>query len=240
MAVQLVDPAQLLPVEAGRDARWDRLRLGLLGCWLVLFAGVWLLGEHAVPVSRLDAVVSSGQVSTVRVSRPIPGSWQSADHVQSAHWTEGLHRYVASVRQVTRGDRPTGSSPYPVIRQPLGDRLIHEAPGSLVVRVLPTTDALDPTEMLGRRVPSWVSWARIALYVGGLVLLVNGPEPWRARRWAWFWLMSLFGLQTLGVLAFLALSGPTPLMSPPRPGRRPLRSGWAFVIALLCAGLGGS
>ena len=236
--------AQLLAADAlsplpvlGRDARWDRVRLGLLGSWLLLFAGVLLLGEHVVGLSRLDAAVSDGRVSEVRVSPGLP-SHSHGSTLQTAHWQEGLHRYVVTVRVVRGPGRPPGAS-YPVVRAGLTERLRSESAGG-GVRVRSGAESFAAAEMLGRQVPGWVGQLRLALYAGTLVLLGYGPQPWRARRWAWLWLMSLFGLQTLGVLAFLALSGPTPLLAPPKPGRSRLGGGWAFVLALLCSGLGGT
>lgn len=60
-------------------------------------------------------------------------------------------------------------------------------------------------------------------------LLVSGPEPYRATRWAWFWLSA----PPMGLLAFVVLSGPTPGLGVRRPVDRRLRGGWAFVLGLL-------
>jgi hypothetical protein len=239
MAHQVLEQAPPWRPARGRDERVDRVRLGLLACWALTLAGVLLLGEHVVPLTRLDAAVSSGRVSEVHVS---PGLSRGSTGylLQTARWREGTHRYAVTVRAVAGPGRPAGGSSA-VVHRDLAGRLRAESRPGADLRVLRDREqGVAPTEMLGRFVPGWVEWVRLTLYLGALALLVQGPEPWRARRWAWFWLMSLFGLQTLGVLAFLALSGPTPLVAHPRPGRRRFRSGWAFLVALALAGLGGS
>lgn len=89
---------------------------------------------------------------------------------------------------------------------------------------LPATEAT----LVGWHVPSALAWPLILLAVGSVVVLVAGPGPWRATRWAWFWLMSL----PVGSFAFLLLSGPTPGLPRPRDPRRRLIGGWAFLLAL--------
>jgi hypothetical protein len=90
----------------------------------------------------------------------------------------------------------------------------------------------------GKQVPPWLGLTALASTFAALACLIRGPEPWRATRWAWFWLMG----NPFGLLAFLLLSGPTPGLRAPRTSRR-LRGGWALVIssailtALLSAGL---
>jgi hypothetical protein len=224
-----------MPPGRAHQAWPERVRVGLLVAWLVLLAAVWTLGEREVSLSDLDAAVSSGEVHTVGLS---PGLRGSGETQQQAHWREGWRRYVVRVRVVIP-DRKHGSgfaSPR-VVHENLGSRLRSLDPDVRAVRV---TDRYPDASMLGRRVPQWVNFVRGVLGLGALGLLFGGPEPWRASRFAWFWLMTVFGLQTLGVLAFLALSGPTPLIGMPRPGARRLMGGWAFVIAVLLSGLGTS
>ena len=91
----------------------------------------------------------------------------------------------------------------------------------------------------GLDVPLWVGWVAFATTLGFLVHLVDGPRPWRATRWAWFWLAS----NPLGILAYLLLASPTPGLHQPRAQHRMLTGGWAFLIgsamttALVTAGL---
>jgi hypothetical protein len=66
--------------------------------------------------------------------------------------------------------------------------------------------------------------------LSAFVLLVVGPQPWRATRWAWFWL--LWTAPPLGILAFLLLGGSTRLWPPARAEAR-LTGGWAFLLTIL-------
>jgi hypothetical protein len=216
-----------MPPPASPRAPWpDRVRVSLLVAWLVLLVGVWGAGEREVPVQDLDAAVSAGAVQTVEVS---PGLRGTGRVQQQAHWRQGWRRYVVRVEQVHRGSGSRGA------QEDLASRVRSVSPDVRVVRV---PDRFSDASVLGRRVPQWVNELRLVLglLAGGLLLF--GPEPWRANRYAWFWLMTVFGLQTLGVLAFLALSGPTPLVPRPAPGARKLEGGWAFVIAVVLSGLG--
>ena len=81
--------------------------------------------------------------------------------------------------------------------------------------------------------PQWVNHVRLVLGLGALVLLVGGRHPWRATRWAWFWLVVLTGVPTYAIVAYLLLSGRTPLVPAPRRGARRLTGGWAFLLGVL-------
>jgi hypothetical protein len=96
-----------------------------------------------------------------------------------------------------------------------------------VRRPRPSSDA----DLHGWRVPVWWGFAVIGLALATLALLVNGPQPWRGTRWAWFWLMAL--ASPLGVAAFLLLAAPTPLLGAPRADARRLTGGWAFLLGVV-------
>ncbi len=85
------------------------------------------------------------------------------------------------------------------------------------------------TEIAGREFTG--AWSALVLVcgVGQLMLLVAGPRPWRATRWAWFWVG--FTWMPVGGIAYLLLSGAT-VQRAPRPGGRVLTGGWAFLLAL--------
>lgn len=71
----------------------------------------------------------------------------------------------------------------------------------------------------------------LVAWLATLWLVVRGPEPYRATRWAWFWLLAP-GLGPLGPLACVVLSGPTPGLGVVRPAGRRLRGGWALLVSL--------
>ena len=85
--------------------------------------------------------------------------------------------------------------------------------------------------ILGWDVPSWLVWFVLAGMAVTLWLIVNGPEPWRATRWAWAW--ALFFTGPVGAGAFAVLAGPTPGLPGPKDANRRLSGGWAFLLLLL-------
>jgi hypothetical protein len=69
-----------------------------------------------------------------------------------------------------------------------------------------------------------------------VAFLINGPEPWRATRWAWFWTIAN-PLGVIGCLAFLLLSGPIPMLPASKIDARRLHGGWAFIIVMAATGI---
>jgi hypothetical protein len=81
---------------------------------------------------------------------------------------------------------------------------------------------------MGWGVPWHVVLLGTASWLAVLLLIVGGPEPWRATRWAWGWAWLLAG--PLGSVAYLLLGGPTGFLRPQH-GHRRLTGGWAFLLA---------
>lgn len=211
--------------------RWHRLRLLLLVGWLLLAAAAVGLGERTSSFHQLEAGVASGDVREVSL---VGDTLSPASHGFSTvevHWRDGLVRHVATViaaqpRRAAPGRNFRGDATE-VVTGNVGDRLRASQPG---LRVESREGYPSGTTYLGLRLPSWVTWTAFGLGLATFCLLIGGPEPWRATRWAWFWLLgSVF---PLGMIAFLLLSGPTPL-PPPRNPRRRLTGGWAFLLALV-------
>lgn len=210
---------------------WRRMRLALLLGWIVLLGAGVFVGERPSSLDQLEGDVASGRVHEVRVLGGMkPGS--TGFSTVEVHWRSGLFGYTATVIQAQpRGRAPAairhGSTP--VLSQEVGALLSADQPGLRVIRdgELGGGDA----SFYGWRFPSWVGWSSLVLGLTSFVLLVTGPQPWRATRWAWFWLMGAF--PPLGVLAFLLLSGPTPLLPAPRSTARRLTGGWAFLLAVV-------
>jgi hypothetical protein len=90
----------------------------------------------------------------------------------------------------------------------------------------PTTD--HAFTFMGWGVPWQVGLLGVASWLAVLLLIVGGPEPWRATRWAWGWAWLLTG--PLGSVAYLLLGGPIGVARP-RTGHRRLTGGWAFLLA---------
>ena len=74
--------------------------------------------------------------------------------------------------------------------------------------------------------PLW--WLCLVAGVAVLVLIVSGPVPWRATRWAWFWMLAL--AFPFGLIAYVLLGGPLGRMRP-ADGARRMTGGWAFLVA---------
>lgn len=85
----------------------------------------------------------------------------------------------------------------------------------------------------GYLLPDWLAVLFGAGFFTTLLLVTAGPQPWRATRWAWFWLLTV----PFGALAFAVFSGPTPGVRPPREGIRRLTGGWAFLLSGLLTAL---
>lgn len=94
------------------------------------------------------------------------------------------------------------------------------------------------SEAFGWRLPHWAGLVALLVWLGTFIALVIGPPPWRANRWAWFWLLLL--VSPVGLVAFLVLGGPTGLLPPTPPGRGCVAGGascspWPSVRCSACS-----
>ncbi|HEY0952453.1 hypothetical protein [Nocardioides sp.] len=224
-AVTAVGRSRARPVGwwAARVAGW-----GLLGACLLLAAVAVAGGERTASYDSLRTAVRSGDIEHVVVSSGSSGDFRG--HVTvDVHWHTATGWRVAQVveQHPLRRDRLNG---LPVVYDVVQD-LRGLDPGLEVERRPHWRELGASIEVLGWRLVGWCALVVAVVWVGTLMLIVGGPPPWRATRWAWFWLLLLAA--PVGVVAFLLLGGPCGLL-PPAPGRRPgLRGGAAFVLALL-------
>ncbi len=204
---------------------WDGPRLLLAVVWLVLLLSALVLHERSTSLSRLYDDVRSGQVDDVQVVGGLSAFGEQRGTgfaVLEAHWSVGHRRYVVEVTEVA--GQPDSTVP--------GVRTDDDV-AAVLQRLDPTLQVQRQAyrsgwsaTLYGTRLPGYVVPVLVAAGLATLLVLMNAPEPWRATRWAWFWLLPVPG----GVLAFLLLSGPTPLVpAPADPGRR-LTGGWAFLL----------
>jgi hypothetical protein len=201
------------------------LRVALAVGWLVLALTTVLVGQRPASLEDLRAGIEAGEITEVRVSEGLePGATGYA--TQAVVWRNGLLGHRTEGWQLSPGvDAPSGGEP--VLGPDLAGELRAEG-----VRVLPLADRSAHSQVAGWQVPQQVGLLLFAEWVVTLFLLVGGPVPERATRWAWFWLNS----GPFGVLAFLLLSGPFPGVPAPRPGARRLTGGWAFLLSLVLGG----
>jgi hypothetical protein len=220
------------PTRPGWSARWDRrcdrVRLGVIACWLLVVVALPLAGERSASWNDVQAAVGDGAVHTVRVSGEL-GPGTSGYGTVEIHWRDGLLRRVTTVVQVRgQGERPGEST--------LEDAsaVLHTAPSTRLAALQPglsvrrDDDLPGGGRLFGWAVPAVVGMVAFFLLVVGFGLLVTGPQPWRATRWAWFWLLA----SPVGAIAFLLLSGRTPGLPTPKDLTRRLTGGWAFLLAL--------
>ena len=223
MTVEVAAP-QRTPHDEWRDRRWRLVGL-LLGVMALATAALMVAtGEKRSEFGDLLGAVARGEVYEVRVvGLDDDGTWSGYTTVE-LQWSGQVDRW-AEVVVVRDGDGP-----------PLD-------PGQVVMDGDPrdVLRALDPDIVLtpGREVGAYSSFAgwRVegpgafagpVAWLGTLLLVIGGPEPWRATRWAWGWMILLGG--PLGGAAYLLLGGPLAVLRP-RPGHRRLTGGWAFLLA---------
>ncbi|MCW2790950.1 MAG: hypothetical protein JWO76_48 [Nocardioides sp.] len=219
------------------NAFWRYLRLALLVGWLLLGVAVVARGERTSSFHELEARVASGDVHDVTlVGNGLTSAGRASVPVE-VRWRDGLFHHTATVVET----RPRRAAPNRAHRDPdstvitgtVEERLAASQPGLRFHR----GDYPGVTSSyLGLRLPAWAGSAGLGLLLGALLVLMAGPSPWRATRWAWFWLLGL--ASPLGVIAFLLLSGPlrrTPVAAPRDPARR-LTGGWAFLLVVAVSG----
>lgn len=215
-------------VDAGSQEHWLRWRLGLALIGVVTMASAFVLHERSATLQDLYRGVEARRIGEVRVTGGLePGS--DGYSVQEVRWRErGLPR-LAELVVGTEGEVVPGD----IEGERTGDDVaaeVHRRDAAVFVSHEPFRSGLSG-ELLGRRLPGWIVLVLLAHTFASLLLLVVGPKPWRATRWAWFWL----SLPPFMPTVFLLLSGPSPGIPAPRSDRRRMTGGWALLLSLLIA-----
>jgi len=212
------------------DRSWDRLRYTLIIGWLIVIIATPVTGERTSSWGEVRSLVAAGKVDAVRVSGELV-SRATGFSVVDVRWRHGWLRYTAQVVHV-RGQRrglgraAAANHDAPVVRTSPSSRLTALQPGLEVTR---EQRRVDGGQLFGFQVPSALAIPAFLLFLAGLGLLMAGPRPWRATRWAWFWLL----MPPVGIVVYLVLSGPTPGIPGPRNPERRLTGGWAFLLSLV-------
>ncbi|WP_076260123.1 hypothetical protein [Intrasporangium flavum] len=198
------------PTRASHGGLVDGLgRAALVVLAVAVAVALGLLGTHHAPLSELRTAIETGQVHEVRVAGTLPpgASGYSTAYVR---WSEGGFERLTTVRQVSSPEVDTADASA-VPDQVVGSIEAHlrEVQGGGVLRITRDGSA-QPTggSLLGIEVPSWVVGGAMLVWVLSLLLLVAGPEPSRATRWGWFWLL-VSTLAPLTIVLFLLLGEPT-------------------------------
>jgi hypothetical protein len=192
-----------------RDRRWR-----LTGAVIALFAlatAALMVTTGARPATYGDLLseVASSKVDEVQVLGPDTPEEGDTVELRWSVWAGVLDQYAEV--QVESDPRETLRGIDPDLRFTDGPR---------------TTD--HAFMFMGWGVPWQVAILAMASWLAVLLLIVGGPEPWRATRWAWGWAWLLTG--PLGSVAYLLLAGPTGFLRPQH-GHRRLTGGWAFLLA---------
>ncbi len=200
--------------------------------WLIAAPLVVLLGERESSFSGLDHDLVTHAVSSVAIAGEGLSAGETGSAIQTVHWRDGFIRRFAEVR--VEAPDPDGDSVSSVDKPTFTTLQARDAGGYLAeqhqVTVTRTHDLSSFGDVAGWRIPMPLALFFVFAGLLALIMLTTGPPPLRATRWAWFW-FSL--IPVVGTPAYLLLGGPLPLVPAPRPGRRPVAGGLAF-IAYLC------
>lgn len=221
---------------------WRTRRWAVTGRVVVLLSlaavmAILLVGERRSDLGSLHGGLADGSVTEVRITGMPEGGVQDGFATVRLGWeSRFFNRYteilVVSSERMT--ERPTSSEDLPVV---VGDPVV-------------TLEYLQPDVVILRgeyragtfmeagdwTLRGWPSSAVGLLLLATLFMLMAGPQPWRATRWAWFWF--IVASPPFGVLTYVLLGGPLALGAPAERARR-LTGGWAFLIgAFLLGGYG--
>lgn len=210
-----------------RTTMFDFVRWAMLALWIFVMTVAVTVGDRGSNFGELESALNTGDVTSVMVTPGLP-SGAKGSMIQTIYWRSGLLNHYAEVRMVTPdADNTASSGDDAAVRSgyDIAAQIADEHPAVTTTRI---AERHSYGEVYSFQVPTWLIWFALAGAVGTLMLLVSGPEPWRATRWAWFWLITT----GIGPPLFLILAGPTPPLRSPRETHRRLTGGWAFLIAV--------
>ena len=204
----------------------------LLACCGLAMA-VTFGGERESSLAQLEADVRAGETQTVEVhgSSVVGGrGYAVVDVVWRAGATLRHTQVVESVGGAgTRASERDGVSG--LVTGDVESHLAEVSPGIEVDRT-DYRSGWSIDDLFGWQLHGWVVPAIMVVGFASLLLLVSGPQPWRATKWAWFWLF-VSAAAPVVIMLFLIIGGPTRLSREPRPDARRLTGGWAFGLSLL-------
>lgn len=207
-----------------RDRRWRVVGLLLAAMSLVTAALLVATGEKRSEYGDLLGAVSRGEVDQVRIVGLGDDPAWSGYRTVELHWSGQVDRW-AEVVVGRDGDAPPTAPGQVLVEGDPRDALLALDPD---LRIASEHTRSSYSSFAGWRVPGPGALVGVIAWLSLLLLVIGGPEPWRATRWAWGWTVLLAG--PLGALAFLLLGGPLGVLRP-LPGHRRLTGGWAFLLA---------
>ncbi len=208
----------------------------LAGC-LILLAWTLVFGHRESSLENLEQDVAAGRAHDIETTPGLGRGGHGVATVQ-VEWRTGVFRYATSVvearprdkgRQAAQDDGATGR-----IGEDLRSHLTAIDPDVVVERVgYPRGWS---SSVFWWRIDGWPVWLMGFVWLFTFAMMVSGPDPWRATKSAWFWLM-ISPAGPIVLIAFLSLGGPTGLAPAPRRGAQRLTGGWAFLLFLVLKGL---
>lgn len=226
-------PSAMAPVDVSQPAPPGPLNLVLRALIAIGLVAGWVqLSQTPMHRSVEDLLwaLESGEVTQITMERPPPGS---QDHFP-VEW-EGTGRPGYS------------TYPYNTEGMPVSDSIADgpDAPDGFAeadhrTRILESASRAGvpvierDIDMPSGGIPLHVQYAGVAS-LAALILLIAGQQPRLATKWAWFWLAWAV---PVAWLVFVILE-PTlwGRSRPEPPPSRRLTGGWAFLLALVLAGL---
>lgn len=210
--------------RVSRACRW-----ALIACWVALTFIALLAGERESSLSDLEDAVASGDVQEVQLAGGLADGERGSASVQ-VRWDRGLMTYMTALVE----ERPLQAARSGVQRDG-GEPVVADVEARLralqpELRVTRTTWSGPGASVLGWGLPGWAGVLYPGVLLGTLFSLTGSPQPWRATRWAWFWLLVL--VPPVGVPAYLLLAGPTPPLPAPRRPERRLRGSDGFLLGI--------
>lgn len=209
----------------------------LLG-FVVALVGTLVAGSRVVSDQELTHDLSSGRVAAVTVIGDPMAQGDRGLVELTIRWRDGLERKQSLLVEQRPLRQTVDASGRRHVRD-VDEHLRNLHPGVAIEHSSGRDESVPiwtrGDDSRGWAVPSWLGFLWLGVWLGCLLVIIGGPQPWRATRWAWFWLL---WVPVFGQLALLVLGGPTPGLAHRR-GDDPhrLTGGWAFLIAALAGGL---
>lgn len=224
------------PLVRGWSTRARALGWALLAGWLLVSAFMFASAPRRASLDELSDAIAHGDVDTIQVGGGFsddPGHTGYAE--LTIRWRGDFFVREVELREARPLSEEARDTDLEVQQQGVVARLKAEHPDLRVERLPDGYRSGFTFSMFGHEAMGWPAGGALAIALTTLGLLIAGPEPRRATRWAWFW---LFGVAPpLGVLAYLTLGGPTALARERRPGSGRLTGGWAFLLSVLLSGM---
>ncbi|WP_299520273.1 hypothetical protein [uncultured Serinicoccus sp.] len=207
---------------------WSTLRWAVLGLCAVTLVLTPLVGDLQSAPHRLESGLAAGQVTRVEVETPGARPMESAGYAQAVvTWQDSWVTRSAEFEMDTTAQDPL-------------DPQEQSEPGQVRVPVEEHLRDLSPEVRIGyaEHRSTWSTWGDwrlptgwavplVAIAVGVLTLLLNGPEPRWGTRWAWAWAILLIS-PTVFVLGYLVLGAQRA-----RPDDRRINGWWVFLAGVL-------